>query len=274
MTLGSLSPSVKDCRGFAGAYSVTVFIPLGDDGPRRRAPYVTIALIGLNVGIFVVQELLPADAGVRLLYAGGAVPYEIAHFADLVDLPLHPPALVPPPLTIVSSMFLHGGAPHLLGNVWFLWIFGDNVEGALGHARFLAFYLVVGMVAAVTQVVMTPESRVPIVGASGAIAGVLGAYLVFFPRARVQMVLFLLLLVEVVVVPAFVALGAWFVWQVLAGRGESSVAIWAHVGGFLAGMSCGKLVARRRAPDVLPPRLSGPSWLPPPSAPASSSSPP
>lgn len=269
---------------FAAPTTTSVFVPLGDDGPRRRFPAATGALIAVNVGVFVVQMLLPGNERIRLLYAGGAVPFEISRFADVVDGALHPPALVPPPLTILTSLFLHGGIEHLVGNVWFLWVFGDNVEDAMGRARFLVFYLLIGVLACVAQVVMTPDSQVPIVGASGAIAGVLGAFFVLYPRTRVQMLLFLLVIVQLVVVPAFVALGVWFVWQVLSGRGQSSVAIGSHVGGFLIGGAFGKMFARR--PDVAPRVAAGSEvrwptvmpWTPPsphpPNGPESSSSPP
>jgi membrane associated rhomboid family serine protease len=254
-----------------------VFVPLGDDAPRRAFPLATLALAAANVIVFAGQQLLPGDLGARLLYSGGAVPYEIARFSDLVDGTVHPPDILPPPLTILSSMFLHGGVEHLVGNVWFLWVFGRGVEGAMGRLRFLVFYLAVGVLAVSCQVAMTPSSRIPIVGASGAIAGVLGAYLLTHPRVRVQLLLFLLVIVEVVTVPAFVALGVWLLWQLVMGTGDDSVAVWAHVGGFLLGAASCKLFARRpRIEDAVPapaaraPRL----WFPPRPANGSSSSPP
>ena len=230
-----------------------MLIPLGDDAPRSlygRAPLATGAIIAANVTIYLVWRLLPPDQGVRLLYAGGAIPHEVVNLSR--------PAA---PFTVLTSMFLHGGVPHLLGNVWFLWAFGKRVEAAMGTWRFCVFYATVGVLAAVAQVILTPESRVPMVGASGAIAGVLGAYFLLFPQARVQLVVFLVVVIQVVVVPAFVALGVWFLWQLISARESSltapTVAFGAHLAGFLLGAVLGKLFAR--------------PW--PETAPASSSSP-
>src|SRR5438552_2304791 len=133
-----------------------VFIPLRDDGPRRRFPVVTFALLCANVAVFAVQKLVPAATGMKILYAGGAIPYEISHLTDLVDGALQPRDLVPPPFTVLTSMFLHGGIEHLIGNLWFLWVFGDNVEDAMGPWRFLGFYLAIGTLAALAQCAMTP----------------------------------------------------------------------------------------------------------------------
>lgn len=225
-----------------------MLLPICADGPAHRIPRVTAALVLVNLGILIFQLTLP-EAGVRLLYAGGAIPYEVVNFVDLTDGGVHPAALVPPPFTIFTAMFLHGGIEHLVGNLWFLWIFGRRVENRLGSARFAALYFGVGVIAAIAQVGMTPESRIPMVGASGAIAGVLGAYMSLYPRARVQVLLFLVFLIEVVVVPAFVALGAWLLWQVLTRSGDGSVATWAHLAGFLGGFaSCTLLRARSAEP--------------------------
>ena len=214
-----------------------MLIPLGDDAPRNRLPITTAALIAVNVTVYLIWRLLPSEQAVRLLYLGGAIPYEV--------MSLESPFA---PATIVTSMFLHGGAPHLLGNVWFLWVFGKSVEGAMGPTRFFCFYQAVGILAAFAQVALTPESRVPMVGASGAIAGVLGAYFLLFPRARVQLVVFLVIVIQVVVVPAFVALGIWFLWQLISARESSltapTVAFGAHLAGFLLGAALSKLFAR------------------------------
>jgi rhomboid family protein len=238
-----------------------VFLPIRDDAPRRRFPVVTVSLVVINVAVFVVARLLPTDKVVALFYGGGAIPYQIVHLNGAL----------PAPVAIVTSLFLHGGPEHLVGNIWFLWIFGDNVEDALGRGRYLLFYLLLGFLAAAAQVATTPESHVPIVGASGAIAGVLGAYLVLFPRARVEALLFLVILVDIVIVPAFLLLGVWVLWQLIANTGDGSVAVWAHVGGFLAGAVLGKLFARRREPRGEPAR-SAPAWTLPIPASASSSS--
>jgi rhomboid family protein len=158
--------------------------------------------------------------------------------------------------TPLSSMFLHGGWLHLIGNMWFLWVFGNNVEDSMGHARYLAFYLLCGLAAAATQTFVSPESIVPMVGASGAISGVMGAYVILYPRVRVHMLVFLFIFVTRIVVPAYLMLGYWFLLQLLGGsaaQGEGGVAFWAHVGGFVAGAALisvfkdTELVARHRA---------------------------
>ena len=231
-----------------------MLIPLGDDAPRARLPIATGAIIAVNVTVYLIWRLLPPDQGVRLLYAGGAIPYDVVNLV---------PAWAP--ATIVSSMFLHGGVPHLLGNVWFLWVFGKTVETAMGTWRFLLFYQCVGVLAAFAQVALTPESRVPMVGASGAIAGVLGAYFLLFPRAKVQLMVFLVLVIQVVVVPAFVALGVWFLWQLISARESSftapTVAFGAHLAGFLMGAALSKLFARPWTPAP-PPLANESSSLP------------
>jgi membrane associated rhomboid family serine protease len=151
--------------------------------------------------------------------------------------------------TVLTSMFMHGGWIHLLGNMWFLWIFGNNIEDAMGHARFAVFYLVCGVIAALTQVLVDPHSAVPMVGASGAISGVMGAYVLLFPRVRVHTLVWLGFFVTTVTLPAYLMLGYWFVYQVLLGtvgvlaQVEGGTAFWAHIGGFLAGMALIKLFA-------------------------------
>jgi len=151
------------------------------------------------------------------------------------------------PQSLLTSLFLHGGPEHLLGNLWFLWIFGDNVEDAMGHGRFLGFYLLTGVFAIAAQAGMTPTSDVPIVGASGAIAGILGAFFTLYPRARVEVLLFLIVIIQVVIVPAFFLLGVWVAWQLIAGSGGGTVAIWAHIWGFLVGAVVCKLFVARAA---------------------------
>ena len=220
--------------------SIQVLIPLGSvDGsaPHGRAPVATGVLIAANCLVYLVWRLLPAEQGLRLLYVAGATPFDVTHLTS----PLAP-------VTVVSSMFLHGGVVHLIGNIWFLWVFGQSVEAVMGTARFFLFYATVGVLAAFSQVLLTPESRVPMVGASGAIAGVLGGYFLLFPRARVQLIVFLVFVIQVVVVPAFVALGVWFLWQLISARAASvsspTVAFGAHLAGFLLGVALSKLFAR------------------------------
>jgi len=215
-------------------------LPLHDDLPTRRTPVVTWLLIALNAGAFAWQIL--GDGLARSVQEGGVIPYEILTLQDV-----WPRALVPPPFTIFTAMFLHGGLAHLGSNLLFLWIFGNNVEDAMGRGRFTAFYLVSGVAAALAQVLASAASgslEAPMVGASGAIAGVLAAYLRLFPGARVLTLAF----VFVVWLPAWIVLGLWILSQVLAvlGGGAPGVALFAHIGGFAAGW----LLVKR----FLPPR--------------------
>jgi membrane associated rhomboid family serine protease len=209
-------------------------IPLGDNVPAERTPFITYTLIALNVLVFF-WELVLGTGAERLIYTWGTIP------ADLVGWRQEPLVL----LTLVTSMFLHGGWFHLIGNMLYLAIFGNNVEGIMGHKRYLAFYLLCGVVASLAQVLIDPASTVPGIGASGAIAGILGAYLLSFPRARVFVGIFLLFFLRVVALPAVLVLGFWFVMQLfngIAAIGSSSegvmggVAWWAHIGGFVAGL--------------------------------------
>ncbi len=223
-------------------------IPLKDDVPLSRAPIVTVALITGNVVVFLWQMLvvgLPVSVEI-----GGAIPYEILTLRDI-----RPVDLVPPPFTLLTSMFLHGGFMHLAGNMLFLWIFGNNVEDALGRARFLLFYLAGGLVAALAQVTVSAMGAdraallVPMVGASGAIAGVLAAYMVLFPRARVLTLVPIFFFIRLIYVPAAFFIGLWFAIQLLnafLGSETSGVAFVAHVGGFVAGWALVKLMGPRR----------------------------
>lgn len=183
------------------------------------------------------------------LAAAGAIPLEITNLTDIVRIPDQPEALLPIPLTILSSMFVHGGWVHLISNMWYLWLFGDNVEDSMGHFRFLLFYLLCGLLAAALQIVVDPRSIVPMVGASGAIAGILGAYLFKFPRARVRCLLFVFIFIQFIEVPAFVILGFWFIVQLLNGLAApgatGQVAWFAHIGGFVAGLGLIYFFARR-----------------------------
>jgi membrane associated rhomboid family serine protease len=222
-------------------------IPLKDDIPVSRPPIVTIALIAANVAAFLWQVLV---LGLPLsVQIAGAIPYEIVTLQDV-----NPPDLVPPPFTILTSMFLHGGFMHIAGNMLFLWIFGNNVEDVLGRTRFLAFYLACGVAAALAQVAVTVASGdpasllVPMVGASGAIAGVLAAYMVLFPRARVLTLIPIFFFIRVVYVPAGFFIGLWFVIQLLSafiGAEGSGVAFVAHVGGFITGFVLVKVMGPR-----------------------------
>jgi membrane associated rhomboid family serine protease len=222
-------------------------IPLKDDIPVRRAPVVTIALIAANVAAFLWQV---AVVGLPLsVQVGGLIPYEIL---GLRDLP--PQDLVPPPLTIFTSMFLHGGFMHIAGNMLFLWIFGNNVEDVLGRLRFVLFYLTCGVVAALSQVAVAAVGGdeasllIPMVGASGAIAGVLAAYMILFPHARVLTLVPIFIFIRLIYVPAGFFIGLWFLLQLVSaflGEQGSGVAFVAHVGGFVAGLVLVKTLAPR-----------------------------
>lgn len=213
-----------------------VLIPLRDHNPRQRAPVVTASLIAVNALVFLYEWfVLTGPELATLVKSAGAIPYEIV---NLVDLPPH--NLLPLPGSIWTSMFLHGGWLHLIGNMWFLWIFGDNVEEALGRGRYLLFYFLVGTVGALAQCFTMPNSPAPMIGASGAVAGALGGYVLLYPRAKIVT----LVLWFFVDVPAWIFLGLWFVSQFYVGEG-SGVAWMAHVGGFLAGIGLVRLLAPR-----------------------------
>ena len=229
-------------------------IPLKDDAPSATIPFLTYALVAANVLAFLWQLSLDGAGGIeRSALVGGAIPYEVLSLEDG-----YPPDLVPPPFTILTSMFLHGGFLHIASNMLFLWIFGNNVEDALGRARFALFYLASGVVAALAQVLAaavaaeslgnTSPLNVPMVGASGAIAGVLAAYMVLFPRARVLTLVPIFVFFQLVRLPAVIFIGIWFLLQVLSVffGGAPGVAVFAHIGGFLAGLALLRAVGRRR----------------------------
>ncbi len=210
-------------------------IPLRDVIPSRTTPVVTVSLIALNVLAWFFELALPEDTLPAFLRVYGVVPG---------DLRAH---------TLVSSMFLHGSWPHVIGNMWYLWIFGDNIEDRMGHGRFLVFYLLCGIIAALAHVAMSPGSVVPTIGASGAIAGVMGAYFVLFPHSRVLTLVPLIVFVEIIELPALLLLGFWFAMQIfsagigaITATGDSGgIAFVAHVAGFAAG-AAGVLLFRKK----------------------------
>ena len=214
--------------------------PLKDDNPSNSAPVVTVALIVLNALFFVYQISLEAGgadgarAGQAFIDEFGLVPCRLTGACRVG------PELPSPILTIFTSMFMHGGLFHIGGNMLYLWIFGNNVEDTLGHGRYLLFYLLSGIAAALAQTAVGPSSMVPMVGASGAVSGVLGAYLLLFPHAHVTTLIILGFFFRLVQIPAMVVLGFWIVLQVLNGLGSfgssGGVAFFAHIGGFLVGM--------------------------------------
>jgi membrane associated rhomboid family serine protease len=231
-----------------------VLIPLRDHNPHSRFPAVTLLIIAANV-VAWFYELSLGENLQNFILATGAIPYEIVNHVDI-----RPRNLLPVPGSIWTSMFLHGGWLHLIGNMWFLWIFGDNIEYALGSVRYVIFYILVGTVGALAQSFSMPASTAPMIGASGAVAGILGGYLMLYPRARVETILPIPLLLTRFEVPAWVFLGLWFLGQFLIPTG-SGVAWMAHVGGFVAGVGAVRLLARSRPlregqvqVEYLPPR--------------------
>jgi membrane associated rhomboid family serine protease len=246
--------------------------PYRDENPTYSTPVVTVAIIVINVAVWVLIEgagTYPALA--RSICELGVIPGELLH-----TLPQGMQIPVGPGLscqlgggsawyTLLTSMFMHGGWLHIIGNMWFLWIFGNNVEDSMGHGRYVAFYLICGVLAALAQIFVSPHSAAPMIGASGAISGVMGAYLVLYPRVRVHTLLFLGFFVTTIAVPAYLMLLYWIFLQFIsgvfaAGAGtQGGVAFMAHVGGFVAGVALirlfarAELVRRRSQPRIVMP---------------------
>ena len=239
-----------------------MLFPLTDDNPTRHRPVATYAIIGLNLVVWASFQRFGFDPGFsESLCRFGLVPGDllgtidsgsklriaqnlICQFDGQTDL-----------ITLVSSMFMHGGWLHLIGNMWFLWVFGDNVEDAMGPSRFILFYLLSGLVASAAQIATDTSSIIPMVGASGAIGGVMGAYALLYPRARVRTLVFLGFFITTLSVPAFFILAWWFVVQLVSGlpalgRQGGGVAFWAHIGGFLAGILLVTLFRQRSSRTV------------------------
>jgi membrane associated rhomboid family serine protease len=220
--------------------------PLKDDNPHFLTPIVTYGVIGANAAAWVLLQGFGQEAAlIRSVCELGLIPAEV-----LGSVPAGTSIELAPGIscelggaswfTTITSMFMHGGWMHLIGNMWFLWIYGNNVEDSMGHLRFAIFYLLCGLAAGGLQIAFSPDSTVPMVGASGAIGGVMGAYIVLYPRVRIQTVIFLGFYVSRFAVPAVVMLGYWFVLQLVGGAGSlgrsgGGTAFWAHVGGFAAG---------------------------------------
>ena len=238
-------------------------LPLYDDNPTTRPPVVTWGLIAACSIVFLWQLGLDGNAAEDASWTYGMVPAVLFGYAKL-PASLH---AIAPAATLITSMFLHGGLLHLLGNMLYLWIFGKGVETALGAPRFLVFYLLCGVAAALTQALTDPTAEVPMIGASGAIAGTLGAYLVLRPRANVVVLIWIVIFVRLISLPAVMLLGIWFALQLLSALsmepGEPGVAFWAHVGGFVVGMAL-VLVMRPRGIVVMQPRRSAPFTVAPP----------
>jgi membrane associated rhomboid family serine protease len=216
-------------------------IPLKDDIPSRTFPIVNYLLIAVNLLVFGFELSLGNHLD-PFIYTHAVIPVQFVSVGLTADQIAR----------LTATMFFHGGWLHVLGNMLYLWIFGDNVEDHMGHFKYLVFYLIVGCFASFAHIFSFPQSGVPLIGASGAIAGVLGAYLILYPRAKVLTLIFLFIFIQVVPIPAVVFLGFWFLLQLLSGtagmadQGAQSVAFWAHVGGFVAGMLLVKLLATRK----------------------------
>ncbi len=216
-----------------------MFFPIGDDQIRGGYyPIFSYSLLVLNGFVFIYQMLLPPDQLEIFLYTYSAIPVEILRGQDL--------------FTLLTSMFLHGGWMHLIGNVLFLWVFGDNIEAAVGNARFIFFYLLGGVVASLAHVYFNPLSEIPSLGASGAISAVMGAYLVMFPKSKVKVFVFLFVILRKVTMPAVAFLGIWIGFQIISGMqnvgigaNDGGTAWWAHIGGFAVGVLFGFLFRRR-----------------------------
>jgi membrane associated rhomboid family serine protease len=235
--------------------------PLQDENPTELVPFVTVALIVVNVAVWLLVQHAGTGMGfVESLCVYGAIPGEITgriasgQILRLGDAYCRVGGLSGS--TLITSMFLHGSWMHLIGNMWFLWVFGNNIEDSMGHLRFIVFYLLTGLLASAAHIAASFSSGVPMVGASGAISGIMGAYLILYPRVRVLTLIFLFYFARIVALPAVALLGLWFVFQLLQGSlvgAGAGVAFWAHIGGFVAGVALikvferPKLVAAKRA---------------------------
>jgi membrane associated rhomboid family serine protease len=219
-----------------------MLFPLKDENPTETFPYFTILLIAINSVIYFIK-LAMGRYSYYLVAGYGVIPYEITHAVDI-----DPKVPLGPYITLITSLFLHGSIWHLLGNMWFLWIFGNNIEDIEGHFRFLIFYLLGGVVASFLQIAVNPSSTVPTIGASGAISAVLGAYMLKFPRARIRTLLFIFIFITIISVPAIVFIGIWFFIQLISsiGRAEAGVAWFAHIGGFVFGLATVKLFEKKK----------------------------
>ena len=212
-----------------------MFFPYKDDNPRILFPFVTYTIIGINSLVFIYQYLI-------------LPPESLGHIISTYALTPAAPSVI----TVFTSMFMHGGLMHIIFNMWFLWIFGDNIESVLGHKRYVLFYLLCGVGAALAQIQINTGSQIPMVGASGAIAGVLGAYLIRFPRATVHVLVILIIFITFIRVPAMVVIGVWFLSNLTAGLGtlgieETGGTAWfAHLGGFVSGLALNQVFKQIR----------------------------
>jgi membrane associated rhomboid family serine protease len=234
-------------------------IPLSDDPKRRSFPWVTVLIILANIAVFLYELSIPSVSALdRWMLEVGVVPCVLTGVHSQFDV--CPPTSSSPLLSLITSMFVHGGFLHIASNMLYLWVFGDNVEDSFGKLGYTAFYLVAGIAAGLAQVFINPSSSVPSIGASGAIAGVLGAYIVLFPHAQVRTLLFLGPFITFPRLPSVLMIGFWFVTQILSGLAslgvtteqQGGVAFWAHIGGFVAGVVIALLFRPRLRSDPRP----------------------
>ncbi|HCX89467.1 MAG: rhomboid family intramembrane serine protease [Deltaproteobacteria bacterium CG12_big_fil_rev_8_21_14_0_65_43_10] len=224
-------------------------IPLRDENPSSTIPFINTAFILANIYVFIYQNFFVPGGSSPLFFRLGSIPYEFTHF---VDIP--PQSLVPVPLTIFTAMFMHGGWIHLISNMLFLWVFGNNVEDVLGHIKYLFFYIVCGVLASLLHIFTNINSQVPSIGASGAIAGVMGAYLFLFPKARIKTLVIFIIFIKILRLPAIIILGYWILIQILSGFAETGlpkgagIAWFAHIGGFFSGFFLIMIMKKRRRP--------------------------
>jgi membrane associated rhomboid family serine protease len=227
-------------------------IPIRDTAPRHRFPAVNIALIVLNILIFFYQQMLPPEQLYSFIFTYGTVPANLTgSLLGILKPGFSSGALLAASIPLITANFLHGGWLHLLGNMLYLWIFGDNIEGRLGHLKYLLLYLFMGAASQLFHIFSSPFSTTPLVGASGAIAGVLGAYFILFPHARILTLVPLGFFITFVHLPAVIFLGFWFILQLFnaslqgVAMGAQAVAWWAHIGGFLVGAGIGLLIRKK-----------------------------
>ena len=222
-----------------------IMIPIRDQIPTRSVPFVNYLLIAANIFVFILMWLAGTNQESQV-WQYALVPSQVSAGLDAGDI-----------VRFFTSMFMHGGIAHIAGNMLYLWIFGDNVEDAMGHGKYLLFYLGGGVIASLTHILFYSTSDVPTVGASGAIAAVLGAYLILYPQSRVQTIIPLGFFLRITLIPASIVLGLWFLLQLVYGvlslgtPGISNVAFWAHIGGFVVGVVLAKLLASRRRPEYV-----------------------
>lgn len=219
-------------------------IPLRDNIPAKKFPFVTYLLILINVALFIYELTLGKSANI-FVSKYGCVPYEITRARDI-----EPYIGIPVYFTLLSSMFLHGSWWHLVGNMLFLFIFGDNVEDWWGHRRYILMYILFGLIATLLQILVSPNSRMPFIGASGAIAGVMGSYFFLYPHAKVNVIFIFFFFIRIVWIPAFLFLGFWILLQILYGfltpPSASNIAFFAHIGGFFGGLLLTRWNVRRK----------------------------